>query len=427
MDSVGIKEFKINSINNELIYKFNQNDTAINKIIITFDQNMYKLEKAKEGEVYLTFKNENELLNLISIFFQYISKQKKISQNVKFVFIIRENNKELEIKNVQMLVNTIGLKNYELHELTKQPELFNQLENQKTNEQVIEEQQKLVTNETTQISKQDMNNETKNYVKVDNQIYDDNDYLNINEKKQILLQEWLNDPIKKAVIPTLSKEELDKELTRVVTSKQKQYNLSSPHNDKTTTKVASTSNEIAKTNDGKVNEELGIVDNSATMSNQFTVVEEKRNNDIQVVSPTVTNQTINGTVSNETSSITNSNTGTSNSNLGDYNMNTTSDEIESRELETIYYIDDSNNIYNSKGENIGSLGPQSGYYIDMNNNLVKDNQVLGTIENLRDMKEQKEKSNVKKRVYKPDGYISFMLISIVLSLIFLVYIVITLV
>ena len=108
-------------------------------------------------------------------------------------------------------------------------------------------------------------------------------------------------------------------------------------------------------------------------------------------------------------------------------MNTTSDEIESRELETIYYIDDSNNIYNSKGENIGSLGPQSGYYIDMNNNLVKDNQVLGTIENLRDMKEQKEKSNVKKRVYKPDGYISFMLISIVLSLIFLVYIVITLV
>ena len=94
MDSVGIKEFKINSINNELIYKFNQNDTAINKIIITFDQNMYKLEKAKEGEVYLTFKNENELLNLISIFFQYISKQKKISQNVKFVFIIRENNKE---------------------------------------------------------------------------------------------------------------------------------------------------------------------------------------------------------------------------------------------------------------------------------------------------------------------------------------------
>ena len=427
MDSVGIKEFKINSINNELIYKFNQNDTAINKIIITFDQNMYKLEKAKEGEVYLTFKNENELLNLISIFFQYISKQKKISQNVKFVFIIRENNKELEIKNVQMLVNTIGLKNYELHELTKQPELFNQLENQKTNEQVIEEQQKLVTNETTQISKQDMNNETKNYVKVDNQIYDDNDYLNINEKKQILLQEWLNDPIKKAVIPTLSKEELDKELTRVVTSKQKQYNLSSPHNDTTTTKVASTSNEIAKTNDGKVNEELGIVDNSATMSNQFTVVEEKRNNDIQVVSPTVTNQTINGTVSNETSSITNSNTGTSNSNLGDYNMNTTSDEIESRELETIYYIDDSNNIYNSKGENIGSLGPQSGYYIDMNNNLVKDNQVLGTIENLRDMKEQKEKSNVKKRVYKPDGYISFMLISIVLSLIFLVYIVITLV
>ncbi len=427
MDSVGIKEFKINSINNELIYKFNQNDTVINKIIITFDQNMYKSEKAKEGEVYLTFKNENELLNLISIFFQYISKQKKISQNVKFVFMIRENNKELEIKNVQMLVNTIGLKNYELHELTKQPELFNQLENQKTNEQVIEEQQKLVTNETTQISKQDMNNETKNYVKVDNQIYDDNDYLNINEKKQILLQEWLNDPIKKAAIINLSKEELDKELTRVVTLNQKQYNLSSPHNDTTTTKVASTSNEIAKTNDGKVNEELGIIENSATISNQFTVVEEKRNNDIQVVSPTVTNQTINGTVSNETSSITNSNTGTSNSNLGDYNMNTTSDEIESRELETIYYIDDSNNIYNSKGENIGSLGPQSGYYIDMNNNLVKDNQVLGTIENLRDMKEQKEKSNVKKRVYKPDGYISFMLISIVLSLIFLVYIVITLV
>ena len=65
------------------------------------------------------------------------------------------------------------------------------------------------------------------------------------------------------------------------------------------------------------------------------------------------------------------------------------------------------------------------YYIDINNHLVKNNEVIGTIENIKDM--PLEKTNGKKRVLeKPNGYISFLLFSIIMSLAMLIYIVITL-
>ena len=61
----------------------------------------------------------------------------------------------------------------------------------------------------------------------------------------------------------------------------------------------------------------------------------------------------------------------------------------------------------------------------MNNHLVKNNEVIGTIENIKDM--PMAKTNAKKRVLeKPNGYISFLLFSIIISLALITYIIIKL-
>ena len=45
MANMELKEFKINYNNNELFYKINPQDEKINKIIITFNQDIYKQNK----------------------------------------------------------------------------------------------------------------------------------------------------------------------------------------------------------------------------------------------------------------------------------------------------------------------------------------------------------------------------------------------
>ena len=162
----------------------------------------------------------------------------------------------------------------------------------------------------------------------------------------------------------------------------------------------------------KVNEELGIIENSANMDNKYTVVEETKNDTLKVVTPTTTEQSITN----------NSATEYSFSDEFVYETSLEETETQEREMENIYYIDDyTREIYNSNAEVIGTIGQE--YIVDQNNQLLKGNEVLGYVENLRDMPQEKSKtnSNAKKRILeKPNGYVSFMLITIGISLIFLI-------
>lgn len=432
MNNMNLIEGKLAYNDNELMYKYNSYDQSINNFTITFNKYLHsKTNILKPGQVSISFKNENDIPRLIDLFRQEVSKQKLISQNAKFVFVIIINNKEQEERKAKEIATALGI-NYEFvykQELIKSarglsPEEM--LKQQQLQEEMLKQQENQSKNSiargTNQITTEDKNGNIKKYIEVDDKIYEDNDKFSIAEEKAALFNKWLADPVKSAEIAMLSPERLDEKLTASVTMNKKTHYLNPASNLTAEDNLANISNNIAHEHDGKVNTELGIIENSANMENEYTVVEETKTNSFNIVSPTTTEQTIKG---NKSSSSISGNTS------GEYTYNTSFEEenINEREFENIYYIDDySNEIYNSKGELIGTLGQQSGYSIDVNNNLMKDGQRIGTVDNIKAMQQTQTKSNVRKRVLeKPNGYVSFMLISLGLSLILLIYIILSLI
>lgn len=414
-----VEEYRINYNNNELIYKFNSQDNTINKLIITFNKNFYTTYKnIKPNEVILNFKNQEDILRLLQMFFVEINTKKNIPKDIKIVFEINSQNKEQEEQIVKRIIEVTNLEHEVIYKDLKKEQEFNK----KTEETIEEEQKELTAKGTDRITTQGIDGKNKNYTinEKEGTIYEDNNNLSEFEEKQILLKEWLNDPLKREWIENLSPEQLNIELTKVVNLSKKQYNLSLPTEEKTNDKLANISKEVAnQKKDGKVNTEIGLVIDQ----NKVTAVEEKMNGSFNLVQPELKEQVITG-INSSSEQV--SEVDKQMHNNDENNIIGTEEEIEERETEKIYYIDDSNNIYNSSGEFLGTLGQKDGYYIDANNNLIKNKEVLGPIENIRDMKTTKKQTNVKKRILQPDGYISFMLISVVISLILLTYIIVSL-
>lgn len=413
---VSVKEFKINYNNNELIYKFNPQDNTLNKITITFNNNLYAINKnLKPGEVNLTFKNQEDILRLVQMFFVEIATKKNINQDIKIVFEINSQNRTQEEQIAKKIIEVVGLKHEVIYKDPKKEE-------QKLNKKIEEEQKELTAKGTNRITTQGIDGINKNYTINEKEgiIREDNNNLSEFEEKQSLLKEWLNDPIKKEWAENLTPEQLNIELTNTVALTKKQYNLSSPTEVKPNDELADVSKEVAnQKKDGKVNTEIGIVIDNG----KITAIEEKMNGNFNLVNPEVKEQVITGTNTNQEQV---SEVDKQMYNNDEYNVTEIEEEIEEREVENIYYIDDSNNIYNSLGEIIGALGQKDGYYIDVNNNLVKNGEVIGPVENIRDMKSTKEQKNTKKKILQPNGYISFMLTTVVISLILLTYVILSL-
>jgi len=411
---------EITSPTNRLVYKINENDEILTITIAINKTNDLKNINVNKGTIICSIEeleDEIKLFNFIKKFFEIIKMTYKINPNTQFNFIINTKEEEQKLTNIANFLNQNNIKCYivETEDYKKQKQLqTNQVE------EIKEEQKEVLATGSKEIVKQGLNGEILKYVESNGKIYDNNFNMSINEQKQRLLNEWLKDPVKSNQISKMTKEQLDMELTRIVTLNQKQYDLkSASQTNQQNNNQANIANNISKQEDGKVNTELGIVQNGVNNSNQFAVVEQN-NNGYNIVTPTTTEQTISSNTGINTTTSTSNNS----SNI-DNNSQLLSNELDTRDvLNNIYYIDEySKEIYNSNGELIGTLG--SIYYIDMNNHLVKNNEVIGIIENIKDMPQAK--TTGKKRVLeKPDGYISFLLFSIIMSLAFVIYIVITL-
>jgi len=411
---------EITSPTNRLVYKINENDEILTITIAINKTNDLKNINVNKGTIICSIEeleDEIKLFNFIKKFFEIIKMTYKINPNTQFNFIINTKEEEQKLTNIANFLNQNNIKCYivETEDYKKQKQLqTNQVE------EIKEEQKEVLATGSKEIVKQGLNGEILKYVESNGKIYDNNFNMSINEQKQRLLNEWLKDPVKSNQISKMTKEQLDMELTRIVTLNQKQYDLkSASQTNQQNNNQANIANNISKQEDGKVNTELGIVQNGVNNSNQFAVVEQN-NNGYNIVTPTTTEQTISSNTGINTTTSTSNNS----SNI-DNNSQLLSNELDTRDvLNNIYYIDEySKEIYNSNGELIGTLG--SIYYIDMNNHLVKNNEVIGIIENIKDMPHAKTIAK-KRALEKPNGYISFLLFSIIISLALVIYIVIKL-
>ena len=110
MGNVELLENKISYNGNELFYKMNSNDESIDQISITFNKFLHnKTKNLKNGEIYVTFNNQEDMAKLIGLLLQEISKQKRINPNIKLKFVVILNNKEQEEKWAKELAGIIGI------------------------------------------------------------------------------------------------------------------------------------------------------------------------------------------------------------------------------------------------------------------------------------------------------------------------------
>lgn len=239
----------------------------------------------------------------------------------------------------------------------------------------------------------------------DGKIYRDNDFLSINEQKQMLLDKLIKDPVEYEKISNMRQEELDVYLNEIINSNKKAYYLESASKQSVLDERGAIANEAASREDGKVNTELGISTKLPSSSDKYQAVETREDGTLEMVTPEVTTSTVGFASGTQ---------GTSSFDVGDsvsddMGENYSNEEsLSERKVENIYYFDDYNNIiYNSLGEAIGKVGA-FGYEIDIDTNeLKKDGQVLGSIGDINDMgkdnNNSKNKTNVYKRVYKKDN------------------------
>ena len=234
------------------------------------------------------------------------------------------------------------------------------------------------------------------------------------QKKKILLEELMKYPKNRQMLSEMTAEELDKYLMDTINRGKKTSYMERAttvsSNDSPKEKVAMN---VSHEKDGVVNRGLGIGMVAPGNPDKYFAVEEKNDNEYNVVSPSVSRSQMNsGNVSGNNSTAGSVEENISNSDLEKGNdFNLTKLDVASKSELDVYYVDSSGIIYNKAGKYIGQVGV-SGYLVDENNNLIRYNQVLGVIDDINNM----GKSNVqdinndkvidfemaKKRVYKPE-------------------------
>lgn len=374
----------------------------IKKIIVIF--NNENVVNIKDDEICVSFdkvSSKEDFINLMVALGTELYKNKIDITKVEFKFIV---DKKEEIDNVNDFISKYKLKgDFEYTE--KYTQLTQNLDDAINNI--------AVSNKDSQIVKED-NNQINKYVVHDDKIYSDNDTLSINEQKKNLLDQRLKDEAKVNEMSKMSAQEVNDSLTKEVTSNKKEYLMEDSHESKEDSNFERVSNDVAREQDNKVNDELGIIKNSPSNEKSFSAV-EKDGDKLSIVNPYVVQESI--TPNNFNNKNTNTNDVTSYSNSS-YDRSFWDDDnelaslkengkVENRgEVLPVYYVDNEEKLYNERGDMVGRNGV-GGYLINEKNNLVLYGKVVGQIGDINEMDRSSSKENSNVRVYKPNRKSSY--------------------
>lgn len=381
------KNFQMCSIKLEngkkCLFWYKKGANNFNKITVTFS-NIIRINIDNQ-QICISFDGVNskeDINNLLVAFGTEVYKDKVDITKIDFDFVV-DNREQVSIANEFM-------KKYNLKGNVTHSEKYNQL-----TENLEDAINNIATNtEDSQVIKEE-NNEIKKYLVHDNKVYNDNDTLSIAEEKRRLLSKWRSDPIKSLEIYPLPREEVDRRLTEAVTDNLKvHYMESSVDKSKPNNNFEKVANNLASSEDGKVNSELGIVQNNPSNENKFSAV-EKDGEQLNVVNPHVINENI-------------YNDNISRSEQSSYGVDTVTTGVDSSFWDDdnglsslpVFYLDSSQKIYNQYGEFVGRNGV-GGYLVDENNNLQRYSKVIGQLGDINDMGKNAARENSKVRVFKP--------------------------
>lgn len=387
----------------EFMYWGKNTTQNVNQVAVVFDKKNANIQ-LNEGMMVLSLDKITNFADLekASRFFM-ANINDGYNRNVKLYFVV-ENDKQKQV--AEALGNILGVSCEIVKSYSYNKAVIADVENKLRN-------QNYVANGDTKTLEVQNGNSINKITVSDNKAYVNSGMLSIEEQKYSLLQEWKRDPYKSEKMSTMSEVEIDRMLTEAVTSNLKEYRMESAREQEATDMVGEVAMNKAIQEDGKVNAELGVVENNVSNVNDYSVVEEKEDG-VQIVNPTVTSSYI------DSGGISSSSVGTNN--FVDSNLEENAEQ--SREVVADeFYLDEEYNVYNNNGEIIGKIG-REGLLIDYNSNtLVRNGQVLGFIGDYKDMGKSNsngmKKPNVrtlrKNDSNKSAAFVSFSVILFVLS------------
>ena len=424
---------ELNYGNNKLTYKTND-ENNITKIIIIFNKNNeIQNINISNGIVICSIQNSNdlrEISTLLIMFLQKITPNNKFNINTNFTFIV---NNKFEEEQIQKLISDLKKNNLNNIQMNYSEEYNKNKQIEETNKQqpIIEPSSELTAaGGSKEIIKQDPTGKIEKFIVTDGKIYDNNANLSLHEQANNLITEWQKDPVSSG-IAGLTQAELEKKALETLTIGLTTHYFESPsQTSEEKDEKANIAAEQAQKYDGQVTD-LGFVQKGAdtySTGNEFVSVEEN-NNGFYIAEPTINENTITSTNQGVTNNYSNLNSSSSSA----YNYNSENntqletEEISQREVydQYTYYVDENDYIYSQENdiEPIGRNNDEQGYYIDEYNNIYKNNEPLGQVE-------KKQKTKPKTRTLTPpppNGYINFLQFSIIVSLLLIIYMLITLI
>lgn len=338
--------------------------------------------------IILSLKGINEYNDLRTaiIIFLRIMKSYQIN-NLQIKFIIDNNNQKEVISSVCQEIGipyTLELSNQSINDLNNKSETIKKVEEMQENNITASGSKTITTDDIRGIRQVTITADGS-------KAFENIGSLTINEKKKILLEEWLNDPFMSVRIKNLSPEELDELLTENITRTLTTYRMESAHEQ---TSVASSDKEKAQATidktrqeDGLSNKDLGIVKNNVSNQsyNAYSSVEREIGG-IEVVTPDVSNATI--TAQTSTSIY---NDGTVNKSYNSQVINSTDEEQSRDETLPVYFIDeDEFKLYDSYedylNQNESKITEQK-CYPDIVNYTLNDatGRAIGRLANVKSM------------------------------------------
>lgn len=399
------------------IFWKNRGNLPINEVVVVFDKEHENI-KSQDGRVIVSLKELNsyqDLANAINIC------RNIMGADVRFRFAVFNDNQR---KLAEELGKNLGI-TYDIPQLTYNNNLKRGIGDNQENvaqkwQEVNKNKMSGENNLSASGSKTIEIDDDRGLRKVtvnDGKAYENVGSLSIDEKKASLLKKWQNDPVISSKLAGLTVEELDQMLMKEVTSNLKEYRMESADNFVANDKAEAVALNKAREEDGRVNDELGIVENNVSNRNQYSTV-ERENDELKVVNPNVVNAQVSaGGVSGSV---------TGNNQVQD-SVDISEEQEQSREVENVFFLDEQYNIYDNDGNVLGKIS-ENGYSIDFDNNcLVKNGQTIGSIGDYKDMGKSMVDSYTKPKVRvlekqedKSAAFVSLPVIMFILSALLLV-------
>lgn len=358
-------------------------------IIVIFHND--NVSDIKDNQIFLSFdgiKDVNDINNFMIAFGTEVYKNGLDITKIGFKFIV-DNREEVSIVND--LMSKYKIKGEFVYS-DKYSQLTENLD-AAINEIASDNKRNDSAHSVDQIKKYE-NGTYKKYIVHDNKVYDDNDTLDYNEKKERILNDLKNDSSK--LFNALDKpiSEINDMVNKEIASNLKTHYMEDGNDEKNIDSYGSVSSNKAYSEDGKVNPELGIIKNSPKNENEYSVVEND-NHGLRIVNPSVSksNTSIDGKIKSR---------GVDSSFWDDDNslFNSIQESVQERDDELpLYYIGSSNEIYNKFGKIVGRVGV-GGYQVNGDNNLVLYDKVVGSIGDINDMGRDAARANSNVRVFK---------------------------